>query len=267
MKKNKFKTATSEVLKSLLFLVLLNFSFQTIAQQNEIKLLGKWYHLYSNNNYISFSKDSMEIGILNEYSYKLAWKTPIKGTITSTNETDNFEIEYKYYFIDEFLILVTIKETLNHIDEIGIYSKSLSTQIPNVNNSKVSVYVDPKNLGLNMIFLPNFDKEITNNNQRVIKLNEKFTESKIPISAMDYAFKNFEFILNGKKLPIYIDNELLSNRIKIGENEKFVCLYGFNQIGRKEVNSVLGHKVNGNILFIYIGEYKSYNTFPSLEDY
>ncbi|MGE4289181.1 MAG: hypothetical protein AB7E36_10850 [Salinivirgaceae bacterium] len=254
-------------IKSFLLFAPFLLSYYAKSQEVEETFYGRWFNLYNNKNYIGFSNDTMEIGILHSFSFKQPWSLLNEGVIFSGKNTDNIEIMYKYYFIEDLLVIETCKENNYQIDEIAVYSKNINTKKPVLTNCKISVNIQCEKQGLYMILLPNFNNVLYDHEHRSIVLNKRFTESLIFMSSKDYILKNFEFTFKNKILPLFIDDELIVTKSKINKNEIIVCLYGLNQIDRTEVNSVLNNNIIGNILFLYFGAYDSFKMHPSLSDF
>lgn len=268
MKKFIIKFDNYISIKNIILLFFLFFVVSCKSQDKKSELYGRWFNLYNNNNYIDFRKESLEVGTIDVFKYQQKWFVHKNGLIGAyINGVEN-EIFYNYFFVDNFLVISTKKTIQNHIDEISIFSKEKIFYIPPSANSKIIVHVTSENQGLFMISFPNFEinKQDININ-RIIKLNKSFIESNIEISSYDYILKNFEFYLKDQLLPIFMDDELASKKKSIDGNEVIVCFYGLNQIGRNEINEVVGEKILGNVLILFIGQYKLYSTFPNLKGF
>ncbi|MFW5720934.1 MAG: hypothetical protein ACOCWW_00960 [Bacteroidota bacterium] len=242
-----------------------------MSQNDKSVLFGKWVNYYDTNNYLIFDSDSFKI-VNNNFEYSQTWTIKKSGTFLTQTEFDKTPSSYNYSFLDNFMVLLTMKPNLNQVDEVSLFVKNyISEQIPTI-NSKIRVFIKDYSPGLYMIRLPNFQRYKSNTDikeLRDITLNNKFIESSSLITPFDFAFKNFEFYLKDKKIPLFFREELLKakkiNTIQQDE-DIIVCIYGFNQIGRETINNAMDKNIVGDILMFYIGPSKNYEIFPTALD-
>jgi hypothetical protein len=247
-------------------ILLLNFLI-VMSQNDKSVLLGKWVNYYDTNNYLIFDSDSFKI-VNNNFEFNQTWTIKKPGTFLTQTQFDKTPFSYYYSFLDNFMVLLTMKPNLNQVDEVGLFVKDyINEQIPTI-NSKIKVFIKNYNPGLYMVLLPNFQRYKSNTDikeLRNITLDKKFIESSLSITPFDFAFKNFEFYLKGKKIPLFFKKELLKAKKNntIQDDDIIICFYGFNQIERKTINNAMKKNIDGDILMLYIGPGKNYEIFPT----
>lgn len=123
-----------------------------------------------------------------------------------------------------------------------------------------------------MVLLPNFQRDsisIEMKKRREILFNKNFIESLTIMTPFDLALKNFEFYLNDLQLQSYFTEELVKakNDGLIRDDEIIVCIYGFNQIERKSINTIMNFNIQGDILMLYIGPSRNFEIYPTSLDF
>lgn len=179
----------------------------------------------------------------------------------------DFSIPFKYQFVNNSLILWNEKsnagETKGHIDEIITFIKQGEGK-PQLNNDIVK---ETFNLPLNFIgdIFVNYNQKgagnklVDNQNNRIIEVSDRgLVKTEFKELILSYAFGVFEFKSPIKRYPFFIQDLMKDTEInKLNPDSVYVCVYGYNQTGRKQINKMYGEEINGNVLMLKVDTLKN----------
>jgi hypothetical protein len=254
-------------------IILLNISCES---SNDVSfLIGKWK--YFDNFTIEFNENKefkwvysngLELNGKFEINYK-------KNTLILTYENE-FESNFTYHFVDNQLIIYQNKDTKgklkHHIDEIIIlknYETADNLKFYSSTEYGNDLFILPNDF--NGIVYVNYNNPLANNaafdenNNRVIDIPENgLSKTSFIENPMKYALGQMIFTKkNNSKIPFFIGHMLMGlNRNEItymglNYDSTYVCLLGFNQDCRENINNEYSCKISGNVLMFRIDKLKN----------
>ncbi len=234
---------------------------------NTDKFNGEW--TYSDKVLLTFMDE-------NEYHWKMTYDNinfwgkyfiqPENDSLILTTQWD-FSLRFKFQFVNNSLVLWSEKssvgETKGHIDEIFAFSKRGNDKPRMSDDSEKEIFKLPLNF-IGDIFINYHQKGAGNNlvdrqKNRIISVTDRgFVKTEFKEQILPYAFGLFEFESLNKRYPFFIQDLMTSTEInRLNPDSVYVCVYGYNQIGRKEINKLYGEKITGNVLMLKVDTLKN----------
>ena len=178
-----------------------------------------------------------------------------------------FSMPYKFQFVNNALVLwnekSNIGETKGHIDEILTFIKNGDDLLQIDNNLKNDIFKLPSNF-IGDVFI-SYNQKGTGNkfydshNNRIIEVSKnglvktEFEELILPL-----AFGLYEFESPLRKYSFFIQDLIKDTEIKrLKTDSVYVCIYGYNQTSRTEINKLYGEKISGNVLMLKVDTLKN----------
>jgi len=248
--------------------------------ENESKILGEWY--YYDLSKFTFSRENI-------FQLQVGNKLLIEGTYSFVhNDTirvffeNNLFIDYIYTYYNDTLVLYTYKSKYgplkNHIDEIILLTrrnkvKSLPDTLINLQTDKFVLPVDYTGIVYVSYNQPKGQVQSFDNvKNRIIKIPScGYTKTSFKEDPLQYALEKMCFIQNEEYIPFFIDSRIT----KMTESElkqagfdyesKYVCVFGFNQASRENINDIFGEDIQGNVLMFQVDTLK--NILENLRKY
>jgi hypothetical protein len=227
------------------------------------KFNGEWNYFnqiklsFFGNNEFRWEVNNVEaMAFFGTYSIK-----PDFDSIILNTQWD-YSIPYKFQFVNNALVLwnekSNIGKTKGHLDEILTFIKNGDDKPQVDTNFKKDVFKLPSNF-IGDVFISYNQKGVGNKsfdsqNNRIIKVSEnglvktEFKELILPL-----AFGLYEFESPLKKYSFFIDDVVRDSEIhKLNPDSVYVCVYGYNQTCREEINKLYGEEIHGNVLMLKV---------------
>jgi hypothetical protein len=231
------------------------------------KFKGEW--VYSDKLALSFMDKNEFKWKANNNKVDLSGKYFIQPDHDSLilNTQWNFSLGFKYQFVNNSLILWNEKSNTGklkgHIDEVytfvrkGQDKQQLSAEfkkdifkLPPNFTGFVYINYNQKGTGNNLIDGHN-NRKIEVSNDGLVKT--EFEESILPLALGLYEFKSpirtYSFFIQ----DLIEDSEITS----LKADSIYVCVYGYNQESREEINKLYGQEINGNVLMFRVDTLKN----------
>lgn len=111
-------------MKNIYLLFALLLSYLTVMSQNDKNLLlGKWTNYYNYNNCLIFDGDKFTV-VNSNFEYTQEWTLQKNGVFLTQSEFDETPFPYHYYFLDNLMVILTMKPNLDQVDEVSLYTKN-----------------------------------------------------------------------------------------------------------------------------------------------
>jgi hypothetical protein len=191
------------------------------------------------------------------------------------NTQFGWSIPYKFQFVNNALVLWNEKgntsETKGHIDEIFTFIKNGDDK-PQVNTDlKKDIFKFPSNF-IGDVFI-SYNQKGTGNkfydsqNNRIIEVPDNgLVKTEFKDLILPFALGLYEFESPVRKYTFFIQDLIKDVEIKSLESDSiYVCVYGYNQTGRKEINKLYGEAIYGNVLMLKVDTLK--NILKTINDY
>jgi hypothetical protein len=243
---------------------------------NADRFNGSWYYsdkiklTFSENNEFRWeARKNPSIDFFGNYSIKSDYDSIILHT------QFGISIPFKFQFVNNALVLWNEKsntgETKGHIDEIVTFIKNGDDKPQIDTNLKNDIFKLPLNF-IGDIFI-NYNQKGSGNkfydsqNNRIIEVSKnglvktEFEELILPL-----AFGSYEFESPLRQYSFFIQGLIKDTEIKrLKSDSIYVCVYGYNQIGRNEINKLFGEGIDGNVLMLKVDTLK--NIFKTMQKY
>lgn len=229
---------------------------------------GEWY--YSDKIKLTFLEN-------NEFRWEASNNNLMDffGTYTVKPEYDSlllntqfgFSIPYKFQFVNNALVIWNEKgntsETKGHIDEIITFIKNGDDKQQVNTDLKKDIFKLPSNF-IGDVFI-NYNQKGTGNkfldsqNNRIIEVpNNGLVKTEFEELILPLAFGLYEFESPLRKYSFFIQDLIKDTEIKSLKTDSiYVCVYGYNQTGRIEINKLYGEKICGNVLMLKVDTLKN----------
>lgn len=258
----------------------ISFSLSVFCQKNtENYLVGDWY-LY---NELSFTLDKdYNFQSYNNGKIFFSGKYELLNDSLLFTSEGSLVIKYNFKYFNDSLFLCNNKTPSgplkDHIDEINIFTrtKKESNQVNKAIKLKSEKFILPDNFYGE--FHVNYNqasgqlKKLDDLNNRLIYIeNDGLTKTQFKVDPLNYALEKMVFFQNGCIISFFISDRIMNlnetelKTLGYSLDSIYVCVYGFNQIGRKEINKIFNQKIEGNVLTMKIDTLK--NLLPTLKHY
>jgi len=257
-----------------LFLILFIFfnCFSSFSQSDtESKVIGDWYGS-GETKFLFSSENIFQLHIGNKLFINGKYSFIDSDTIRVFVE-DNFFMDYVYVYFNDSLVLYTYKsksgQLRNHIDEI-----TLLTRINKVSlNNSPSTYSQTDKFVLHdnyvgLVYV-SFNQKVEHVQRfdsvgnRIIEIPScGYIKTSFKEEPLKYALEKMSFIQNEKYIPFFIDSKILNltdtelKQAGFDREKLYVCVLGFNQSSRKEINGIFGEDIQGNVLMFQVDTLK-----------
>ena len=250
----------------------------------EKEIIGKWICISNcNDQTYEFKKDNSYVFRLNEYvtlngKFKVIPRT---DSLILYNEDKQVLFKYNFRINNNRLFLLNYK-VHHQIDEISLLKRETDTSLieNNKDNKGNTTIILPedfigivylkynKKVGVNVVLDENGNPTINVpfNGLQIVKLQE---------DPFNFVLGKFNFIEKArentnKKLSFFFFNEYigrLDNLLTRGYkmDSIYVCIYGFNQTPREELNKVFQKTIEGNVLMFNVDTLKNMVVNPFLK--
>jgi hypothetical protein len=261
-------------MKKIILSVIIVINLSNCNSTNIVKdIIGTWVCISNNNEQIYEFKDENKCIIHVNKRIVINGQYDIDEVNKRLNllfENSKTAIKCTFQVKDDFLMLVIHKDIENQIDEILLLKKQSTKQndiskvdfhtlkflVPDgfIGNIYIN-YNHPKGSNIqygahenSIIRIPSSGKVITQDN----------------INVFSYITKNleFEYETSLEKIPFFIFNEY-TNRLDDLLDKGFsidstcICLYGFNQIPREDIDEIYNKKIDGDVLMLSVDTLKN----------
>lgn len=250
----------------------------------EKEIIGKWLCISNcNDQTYEFKTDNSYVFRLNEYvtltgRYKVI---PRSDSLILYNEDNQVLINYIFRINDKHLFLLNYK-VHHQIDEISLLKRENDTSL---------IENDKDNKGITTIILPEkfiglvylkYNKKVGENvvmdehsNPTINVPFNGLTIVKLQEDPFNFVLGKFNFIEKtkenaDKKLPFFFFTEYIGKLDRLlskGYNMDsiYVCIYGYNQTPREELNKVFQQTIDGNVLMFNVDTLKNMIVNPFLK--
>lgn len=195
---------------------------------------------------------------------------------------DNFFMDYVYSYFNDSLVLYTYKskygQLRNHIDEITLLTRINKVSLNNSPStiSQTDKFVLHDNyVGLVYVsFNQKCEKSLRVDSvgNRIFEIPScGYMKTSFKEEPLKYALKKMSFIQNEKYIPFFVDSEIIKltelelKQAGFDSEKLYVCVLGFNQSSRKEINGIFGEDIQGNVLMFQVDTLK--NILEDLKKY
>jgi hypothetical protein len=251
---------------------------------HEKEIVGKWLCISNcNDQTYEFKPDYNYVFRLNEFvtlagRYKVVSQT---DSLILYGEDNQVLFDFIYKIKDNHLFLLNYKGH-HQIDEISLLKRENDTSLieNNKDNKGITTIILPekfiglvylkynKKVGENIVMdeLGNPTIKIPFNGLQIVKLHE---------DPFNYVLGKFNFVERtrenvDKKLPFFFFTEYIGKLDRLlskGYNMDsiYVCIYGYNQTPREELNKVFRQTIDGNVLMFNVDTLKNMIVNPFLK--
>lgn len=266
-------------MRKLLFYLLAVQFIASCSSNPEKKLAGRWVCISNNNGLIYDFKPNHTLTINFDNLFTL------NGTYTLVPNTDSLlvftqdtqsPIRFTYKFRGSLLFLVAYKNFQNQIDEVFILSRS-GIKVVNTDTSHQkdisTIILPPKYIGavyINYNQQTGQPKEFGVQGGAIIHVpSNGVLKTQLSANPIGYIEGSFSFrektnglARNVKQLKFFNFNKYtgeLDKLINQGFNldSVYVCIYGYNQTSREEINKVFGEPIKDNVLMFRVDTLKN----------
>lgn len=247
-------------------ILIAGISFTPVSTKEDVKrLTGTWTNAYLT---ITIRKDSTCKYAGSAFQFEGGIESVTDSTI-DFSFAPNFDLEFNYVRWKKNLVLwnyKTVEDSLGyHLDEVLLLHKSRDRKIkkaidPDI--SKKEVFRLPVEFSGVVYVCYNQNGSENNkrkNNTRIIEISEDgLTKTEFIEEPVTYGLQNYAFTRNGKDLPFFNHHNVLDKTHKeiesmgYSQDSVYVCLYGYNQTGRKYVNEEFNEDIHGNVLMFAV---------------
>jgi len=179
----------------------------------------------------------------------------------------DYSMRFKYQFVNNSLVIWNQKansgKLKGQIDEIYTFTKKGQDKPHVLTVSEKEIFMLPSNF-IGYVYINYNQKGSGNNliagkNSRKIEVSinglikTEFEESILPL-----AFGDYEFISPIKKYSFFMQDLIEDSEItSLKADSIYVCVYGYNQESREEINKLYGQEINGNVLMFRVDTLKN----------
>ena len=256
-------------MKKITILLLITYSINCFSGNISKDLIGTWICTTQNNLVYKFDTNK-------QYSYKFNDRFEITGQYKIDLKNNQLylyfknsktPVKYSFKVAGDYLILMIHKKIENHIDEIILLKRQGSLQTLKLDSPTIKFLIPD---GYSGYVYVNYNQsknhnEYNNQNNILIEIHKSGkTITQNNINPYSYITKNIEFKYesNLNTIPFFIFNEYtgrLNNLLNQGfsMDSTYVCLYGFNQIARENINKIFDQEIKGNVLMFKIDSLKN----------
>jgi len=249
------------------------FSLNCFSQpDSESKVIGEWFY-YDLSKFTFTSENIFQLHIGNklliEGNYSFIHNDTIRVFIEG-----NFFMDYIYKYFNDTLVLYTYKSKhgplKNHIDEITLLTKrtKVKSQIDTLISLQTDKFILPESY--TGIVYVNYNQteeqaQICDSvGNRIIKIPScGYVKTSFKEDPLQYALEKMCFIQNEKCIRFFIDSKIVlmtESELKqagFDYDSIYVCVFGFNQASRKNINDIFGENIQGNVLMFQVDTFKN----------
>ena len=271
-------------MKKFFFLVLaiqLIFSCKTNLEK---EIIGNWECVSnSHNQTYEFKTDHTYVFRLNEFvtlngKYKII---PEMDSLILYNEDNKLLVDFIYKIMDNKLLLINYKKH-HHIDEVSLLKRGKDSSSINkgINDSGLTTLLFPKDFRGYVYICYNQElgeeKEFMENGNPILQIpSNGLLKTKLQEDPINFILGKFIFIETNsnrinKKTPFFFFTEYIGSLDKLlgkgfNMDSVYVCIYGYNQTSREEVNKVFQEPIDGNVLMLRVDTLKNMVVNPFLD--
>ncbi len=179
----------------------------------------------------------------------------------------NYSMRFKYQFVNNALVLWNEKansgELKGHIDEIYTFIRKGQHKQQVISDSKKEIFMLPSNF-IGNVFINYNQKGSGNNlidiqnNRKIEVSNDGLAKTEFEVSILPLAFGLYEFKSPLRTYSFFIQDLIEDSEIiSLKEDSIYVCIYGYNQQSREEINKLYSQEINGNVLMFRVDTLKN----------
>jgi hypothetical protein len=239
------------------------------------KFKGEW--VYSDKLVLSFlDKNEFKWKAINNNLdvYGKYFTKPDQDSLILNTQWD-FSMRFKYQFVDNSLVIWNQKansgDLKGHIDEIRTFIKKGLDKQHIRTGSKKEIFMLPSNF-IGYVYI-NYNQKgsgnnliVGKNNRKIEVSNDGLIKTEFEESILPLAFGLYEFKSPLRKYPFFIQDLIEDSELrKLKADSIYVCVYGFNQDIREEINKLYGQEINGNVLMFRVDTLK--NIMKTIKNY
>lgn len=255
-------------------LIYLLISISILSSCSHNKFEGEW--IIPDNVKLSFNNNKYTwTNIKHNIIFYGNYQVSEENDSLILNTQHGIPLYSRYKFVDNTLILWNIKadsgETKGHIDEIYCFTKSQDHILAGNSNLKKDIITIPLGF-IGNVFINYNQKEVGNkefnyHQDHLIQVNENgLAKTEFEESVLLHALSLYEFRSPEKEYSFFIDDMIKDNELNNLSNDSvYVCVYGFNQTGRKNINTIFGEALSGNVLMLRVDTLK--NIIKTMDNY
>lgn len=279
---------TNIIMKQSIYLsfVFITLFFGGCSHPSNNQLTGVWnllpdkksgYEFKGNNEFLL--KTDHEILVKGKYTIRTGYDSLYLCTTGPTGILDSIPMRFIYKIEGNLLYLCDFKNApgiKDHIDEVGVYEKMnlVGTRVskPVKDTTKTQVIVFEGNLignyGINYQ-QQDGEESVDSKGRMLVHSSENgLFNTKFKADPFEYIKNNFIFMNKDHKvIPSFImghssksQKELLSRGFN--NDSVYVCLYGYNQGARDEVNRFFNKQISGQVLMFRVDTLKNFLNNP-----
>ena len=248
-----------------IFIAVISFS-PVSTKQNVRKLAGEWTN---GNLTVTINKDkTCKWNAGSTFQFEGDIESITDSTIRFSFAGD-FDLSFNYVLWKKNLVLWSYKSIEDshgyHLDEVSSLHK------PRVRKMKKAIDTDISTkeefhlpIEFNGIAYVCYNQNgsgnnIQNKHARIIEISKdglsktEFVEEPVTLGLQNYTFTRYY-----KDLPFFNHQNVLEktieeiNKMGYSQDSVYVCLYGYNQMGRRYVNEVFNEDIQGNVLMFSV---------------
>jgi hypothetical protein len=247
----------------LLFIVSIFIINCNSYEPNEI--IGTWTALNNAHDLsYTFTEDTVYIKS-NTFEFSCRYRQIKSGedSLFMYFPNDDIPLKHTYKLSAGKLLLVSYKD-IGNIDEVILFTKTEEiNKTVNINNEEIEFTIEIGFVGTAYV---NFQGIIQNSQKQTINVPKTgLIEAEFKENPFSIYSGNLSFVENSNaknKIPFFhysaVEKQSAEKLFKTYNKDSiYVGLYGFNQIGRNEVNKIFGREVKGNVFMFRVDTLKN----------
>lgn len=236
------------------------------TKRNVKKLAGEWTN---GNLTVIINKD-------NTCKWNAGSALQFEGVIESITDSTihfsfegDFDLRFNYAYWKNNLVLWSFKSVEDslgyHLDEVSVLHKPRGQKMKKPIDPDISireVFRLPVNF-IGVVYVCYNQNGSDNNKQyentREIGISEDgLSKTEFIEEPVTFGLQNYGFNRDGKDLPFFNHHNVLDktneeiNKMGFSQDSVYVCLYGYNQTGRRYVNEEFNEEIQGNVLMFSV---------------